>query len=81
MNTIWRPIVDEEKFHVSECAAYRVHIKASHPSLTKVKPILADSDAIRKSHARVMHIPAPMAWPLIAAMVGTVRVLMFRKRL
>ena len=40
------------------------------PSLAKVIPILASATAMRMSQASAMHSPAPMAWPLMAAMVG-----------
>ena len=45
------------------------------PSFTKVNPIFALLAAILKSHPRVIHIPAPIACPLIAAIVGTLNFL------
>ena len=44
---------------------------ACMPSLTNGTPSLAPAAAYRRSQARARHSPAPIAAPLIAAMVGT----------
>ena len=39
--------------------------------MANVKPMVVSFAAIRMSHAAATHMPAPMAGPLIAAMMGT----------
>ena len=41
------------------------------PSFTNGTPSLAPAAAYRRSQARARHSPAPIAGPLIAAIVGT----------
>eukprot|EP00965_Chrysotila_dentata_P246371 6207121-Pleurochrysis_carterae.AAC.2 len=46
-------------------------IPGCKPSPTKVIPSFALGAAMRTSHARAKQSPAPMAGPLIAAIIGT----------